>query len=54
MGQTGQSLSSLGEVSIEFMPEKRQMTWALAVLLYMKEFQMEPLAFSYDTRPTTY
>ena len=54
---TGQSISLLGKVPIEILPGKRHITWVLAVLLFMAEFQMEPLApnaISYDTRPATY
>ena len=44
------------KVSFEIFPEKRHITWVLYVLLFTKEFQMEPLAHNailYDTRPTT-
>ena len=54
---TGQSISLLGKVPIEILPGKRHITWVLAVLLSMAEFQMEtlaPNAISYDTRPDTY
>ena len=48
---------TLGKVPIEILPEKRHITWVLAVLLFTAEYQMEPLApnaISYDTRPATY
>ena len=46
-----------GKVPIEILSRKRHITWVLAVLLFMAEFQMEPLAsnaISYDTRPAAY
>ena len=53
---TGQSIYSLGKVSIEILPGKdpgnRHITWVLAVLLFSEEFQMEPLVpntISYDS-----
>ena len=51
----GQSISTLGKVSIEILPGKSHITWVLAVLLFSAEFQMEPFApnaILYDTRPT--
>ena len=41
---TGQSISLLGKVPIEILSGKRHITWVLAVLLFLAEFQMEPLA----------
>ena len=40
---TGQSIASIGKIPIEILPEKRPITWVLAVLLFLAEFQMEPL-----------
>ena len=43
---------TLGKVPIEILPEKRHITWVLAVLLFKAVFQTEPLAsnaISYDT-----
>ena len=39
---TGQSTSSLVKVPIEILPQKRQITWVSAPLLFLVEFQMEP------------
>ena len=52
-------LSSLGKVPIEIFPGKRHITWALTVLLFAAEFQLEPLArnattYTYDITPATY
>ena len=52
---TGQGISSNWKIPFEILPEKRQITSVLGVLLFTEEFQMEPLApndISDDTRPT--
>ena len=41
---TGQSISSLGKISIEILPRKRHITWVSDVLIFSAEFQMEPRA----------
>lgn len=41
--RTDQGIPSYGKVSFEILPEKRHITKVLDVLLFMEDFQMEPL-----------